>query len=193
MGEHILSSLQTSEQLKHKHAEAQRRYREKSVPSSVTFLSGTQSPAEILKRPVKRRANVCNSYDPELPALRNLWQRLLRNVMLTTPTIVNRKPSPPLQSTVSYKIIHLPSSLRKRKFVAKFGEDAFFDFYLPQHKLRGADFLPGLAREYAQYLEKHDWPVEKGGMKGAQQDGKQVEKGGKKAKCNKEARISPKM
>ncbi|KAJ7866547.1 hypothetical protein B0H14DRAFT_2573283, partial [Mycena olivaceomarginata] len=71
-------------------------------------------------------------------------------------------------------------SLRKRKFVAKFGEDAFFDFYLPQHKLRGADFLPGLAREYAQYLEKHDWPVEKGGMKGAQQDGKQVEKGGKR-------------
>ncbi|KAJ7343742.1 hypothetical protein DFH08DRAFT_810294 [Mycena albidolilacea] len=35
--------------------------------------------------------------------------------------------------------------LRKRKFVAKFGEDAFFDFYLPQHNLRGAEHLPGIA------------------------------------------------
>ncbi|KAJ7821715.1 hypothetical protein B0H14DRAFT_3471351 [Mycena olivaceomarginata] len=79
---------------------------------------------------------------------------------------------------------------RKRKFMARFGEDAFFDFYLPQHKLRGADFLPGLAREYAQQLEEHDRPVEKGGMKGSQ-NGKHVEKGGKEPKRNKEAGISP--
>ncbi|KAJ7769756.1 hypothetical protein B0H14DRAFT_2632719 [Mycena olivaceomarginata] len=63
----------------------------------------------------------------------------------------------------------------KRKFVARFGEDAFFDFYLPQHKLCGADFLPGLAREYAQQLEEHDRPVEKGGMKGGQ-NGKRVKR-----------------
>jgi hypothetical protein len=74
--------------------------------------------------------------------------------------------------------------------VARFGKDAFFDFYLPQHKLCGADFLPGLAREYAQQLEEHDWPVEKGGMKGGQ-NGKRVEKGGKEPKRNKEAGISP--
>ncbi|KAJ7744224.1 hypothetical protein B0H14DRAFT_3514733 [Mycena olivaceomarginata] len=162
MGEYKLPSLQTSEQLKHdKHAEAQCRYREKNLETT--------------------REKARQPYDPDLPALRNKWQRLLRNVMLATPTIVNRKP------------FSLIESNRNRKFVAKFGEDAFFDFYLPQHKLRGADFLPGLAREYAQQLEEHDRPAEKGGMKGGQPYGKHVEKGGKKGKHNKEAGILSKI
>ncbi|KAJ7843404.1 hypothetical protein B0H14DRAFT_2585723 [Mycena olivaceomarginata] len=42
-------------------------------------------------------------------------------------------------------------SMRKRKFIAKFGANTFFNYYVPQHKLRGADFLPGPAREYAQW------------------------------------------
>ncbi|KAJ7816684.1 hypothetical protein B0H14DRAFT_2602488 [Mycena olivaceomarginata] len=59
-------------------------------------------------------------------------------------------------------------SLRKRKFVAQFGEEAFFGFYLPQHKRRGAEYLPGLAVKYAQ-LEKHEHLVkEKGGGKATQ-------------------------
>jgi hypothetical protein len=32
--------------------------------------------------------------------------------------------------------------------------DTFFNYYVPQHKFRGADFLPGLAREYAQQLNQ---------------------------------------
>ncbi|KAJ7693721.1 hypothetical protein B0H14DRAFT_3531067 [Mycena olivaceomarginata] len=138
MGEHILPSLQTSEQLTHKHAEAQRRYREKNLET------------------IREKAR--QPYDPELPR---------------TAESMAKAAQKRYARDTDYR-----ESLCKRKFVAKFGEDAFFDFYLPQHKLRGADFLPGLAREYAQYLEKHDRPVEKGGMKGAQQDGKQVKKGG---------------
>ncbi|KAJ7826214.1 hypothetical protein B0H14DRAFT_3467842 [Mycena olivaceomarginata] len=150
MDKYIPASIETPEQLKHyRHAEAQRRY-------------------QILKRLVKRHANGCNSYNPELPARRNLWQRLLRNVMPATLIIVNRKMlSPPLNRPFSNTIL-APFSLRKRKFVAQFGEEAFFGFYLPQHKLRGAEYLPGLAVEYAQ-LEKHEHLVkEKGGGKAAQ-------------------------
>ncbi|KAJ7445125.1 hypothetical protein B0H11DRAFT_2249549 [Mycena galericulata] len=42
--------------------------------------------------------------------------------------------------------------LRKRKFIAKFGEDAFFQYYLPQHKALGQDHLPGLTLKYARKL-----------------------------------------
>ncbi|KAJ7309167.1 hypothetical protein DFH08DRAFT_823595 [Mycena albidolilacea] len=148
MDKYIPASIETPEQLKHyKHAEAQCRYREKSIPS-VSFQSGTQFAPEIWRRLVKRHANGCNSYDPELPAPQNLWQTPPRNVVPATLTIVN--------------LVHSPFRLRKRKFVAKFGEDAFFDFYLPQHNLRGAEHLPGIAVEYAQ-LQKRDHVKEKGG------------------------------
>ncbi|KAJ7867195.1 hypothetical protein B0H14DRAFT_3441892 [Mycena olivaceomarginata] len=137
MDNYIPASIQTSEQLKHyKHAEAQRRYRE---------------------RPVKRRANGCNSYDPEHPARRKLRQRPPRSVMPVTPTIVNRRPSSSLHSTCSLIFSSTLEYAQKppdRKFIAKFGADAFFNYYVPQHKLRGADFLPGLAREYAQQLNQ---------------------------------------
>ncbi|KAJ7473407.1 hypothetical protein FB451DRAFT_1398520 [Mycena latifolia] len=39
---------------------------------------------------------------------------------------------------------------RKLKFIAKFGEAAFFDYYLPQHALTGEKHLPGLRFEYAE-------------------------------------------
>ncbi|KAJ7441336.1 hypothetical protein B0H11DRAFT_2252226 [Mycena galericulata] len=38
---------------------------------------------------------------------------------------------------------------RKRKFIAKFGEDAFHEYYMPQHKIQGKNHLPGLALKYA--------------------------------------------
>ncbi|KAJ6600449.1 hypothetical protein DFH09DRAFT_1302921 [Mycena vulgaris] len=43
-------------------------------------------------------------------------------------------------------------TLRKRKFIDKFGEDAFYDYYLPQHKILGKDHLPGLSLKYAREL-----------------------------------------
>lgn len=35
-----------------------------------------------------------------------------------------------------------------RAFVARFGEDAFIEYYLPQHELLGQDYLPGLISQY---------------------------------------------
>lgn len=35
-----------------------------------------------------------------------------------------------------------------RKFVAEFGEDAFFAYYLPHLRLLGVDHLPGVAQQY---------------------------------------------
>ncbi|KAJ7718978.1 hypothetical protein B0H14DRAFT_2643135 [Mycena olivaceomarginata] len=38
--------------------------------------------------------------------------------------------------------------LRKRKFVAEFGQDAFHDYYLPHLRLLAVDELPGISRQY---------------------------------------------
>ncbi|KAJ7851292.1 hypothetical protein B0H14DRAFT_2581528 [Mycena olivaceomarginata] len=38
--------------------------------------------------------------------------------------------------------------LRKRKFVAEFGQDAFHDYYLPHLRLLAVDELPGILRQY---------------------------------------------
>ncbi|KAJ7886257.1 hypothetical protein B0H14DRAFT_2563555 [Mycena olivaceomarginata] len=79
------------------------------------------------------------------------------SVMPVTPTIVNL--------------------CAKGKFIAKFGADAFFNYYVPQHKLRGADFLPGLAREYAQQTQPGTWGArrcERGGGKGRQNRGRKA-------------------
>ncbi|KAJ7821994.1 hypothetical protein B0H14DRAFT_2598794 [Mycena olivaceomarginata] len=176
MDEYIPASIETPEQLKHyKHAEAQRRYREKN-------LEKTREKARQRMQLSSHKATV---YDPELPAQQNLWQWPPRNAMPATLTIVNRKKlSPSIEPTFLSNVIHPRFSLRKRrvswpfvfypthcrtidrKFVAKFGEDAFFDFYLPQHNLRGAEHLPGIAVEYSQ-LQKHDRVKEKGGGRAA--------------------------
>ncbi|KAJ6542100.1 hypothetical protein DFH09DRAFT_1089429 [Mycena vulgaris] len=44
------------------------------------------------------------------------------------------------------------SRLRKRKFVAEFGEDAFFDYYLVHQWLLAVDHLPGVSHQYRKDL-----------------------------------------
>ncbi|KAJ7708494.1 hypothetical protein B0H14DRAFT_2646629 [Mycena olivaceomarginata] len=101
MDNYIPASIQTSEQLKHyKHAEAQRRYRERSEPPSRIILKSQSAPG-TLKRPVKRRANGCNSYDPEHPARRKLKAEAAEKRYARD---------------ADYR-----ESMRKRKFIAKFG------------------------------------------------------------------------
>ncbi|KAJ7934750.1 hypothetical protein B0H13DRAFT_2305524 [Mycena leptocephala] len=44
--------------------------------------------------------------------------------------------------------------LRKRKFVAEFGETAFHDYYLTHQRLLGLDELPGISRQYRKDIHK---------------------------------------
>ncbi|KAJ7151901.1 hypothetical protein C8R43DRAFT_1127533 [Mycena crocata] len=46
------------------------------------------------------------------------------------------------------------ASLRRRNFRDKFGDDAFFDLYLPQYKIQGKKHLPGF-RFDKEVLEKY--------------------------------------
>ncbi|KAJ7814390.1 hypothetical protein B0H14DRAFT_2604150 [Mycena olivaceomarginata] len=180
MDNYIPASIQTSEQLKHyKHAEAQHQYHEKSE-SSILNLEKTQEKVHQrmqLQVPLHFNLLLLNShkpiaYDPEHPTWRKLRQRPLRSVMPVMLTIANRK----FSSTLEYA-----QKPPDRKFVAKFGADAFFSYYIPQHKLPGADFLPGLACEYAQQLKQG--LGEHNGVKGeVERVGKQSKEGSKKGK-----------
>ncbi|KAJ7858712.1 hypothetical protein B0H14DRAFT_2577679 [Mycena olivaceomarginata] len=148
MDEYIPASIETPEQLKHyKHAEAQRRYREKN-------LEKTREKARQRMQLLRSRAP-CTAESMAMAAKK----RYARDADYRESLRKRR---------VSWPFVFYPTHCRTidRKFVAKFGEDAFFDFYLPQHNLRGAEHLPGIAVEYSQ-LQKHDRVKEKGGGRAA--------------------------
>jgi hypothetical protein len=69
-------------------------------------------------------------------------------------------------------LIHFP-----RKFIADYGEDAFYGYYLAEQRLLGIDELPGISRRYR-----------KGMVNAPEAPGGQKEKGGgthKKKKASK--------
>ncbi|KAJ7475285.1 hypothetical protein B0H11DRAFT_1918250 [Mycena galericulata] len=102
----------SEEDKRRKHAEAQRRYREKN-------LAATHEKARVRMRTLRDKIAASRRLTRLAAAQRHVRDAEDREVK------------------------------RKRKFVAKFGHRAFFDYYLPQHDILGVEHLPGLTAKYA--------------------------------------------
>ncbi|KAJ7489988.1 hypothetical protein B0H11DRAFT_1912510 [Mycena galericulata] len=122
------------EERRRKHAEAQRRYRERNL--AVT--------REKARARMETYVHLRSSSSSPLISPSSLRDEVRASSWRTKKVAkLRRRPA-----DADYREVK-----RKQKFIARFGLDAFHDYYLPQHKILGLAHLPGLIAKYAR---EHD-------------------------------------
>ncbi|KAJ7430001.1 hypothetical protein B0H11DRAFT_2264442 [Mycena galericulata] len=122
----ITSLDRVQEEKRRKHAEAQRRYRERRVPLLHAYSVTLEHP------PCRNLATTREKARARMQTLRDK----VRASSWRTKKLAKLRRRPADADSREVK--------RKQKFIARFGLDAFHDYYLPQHEIIGLAHIPGL-------------------------------------------------